>query len=90
VGGEEGEAPEGGGVRVGEGEEARVGGGGGRSEERVHAGHVGEGDVVLDYDDWGEAGRQYQYERGRRVDVLVPTGIAGLRDPDAFVTGVRR
>ena len=52
MGGEEGEAPEAGGVRVGEGEEAEAGGGGDGPEERVEgAGKVGEGEVVLDGDD---------------------------------------
>ena len=88
---EEGEATEGWGIGVGEGEEANVGGGSDGAEEGVQgAGEVWEGEVVVDCDDWLEGSDVGGYMRGGKgQDVLVPTGIVGFRAPAAFVTTQR-
>lgn len=81
--GEEDEAAQRTRVGGGEREEARVVRARG-PEERVEPGEVGDGEVVLDGDDWDWS------ERGSArgaADVLVPTSRSGFRAPAAFVTG---
>lgn len=79
MGGAEGEEAERTGVGGGEGEETGVRGGGGRTEEGVETCEEGEGEVVVDYDDW------VGWWMGREMGRIVSGGEVGVLNRETYL-----